>query len=815
MELVIQISEVRLLEFGYYVLQISSENADQTNGSLQVDCSRSSVATGCGEASLKYHQNLPKAGVEFSITEDGNPAVAVAKGSSILHLENHHCSLFQGSGDAQSVVMTTPSGCQGLQNYFGTITINILKRTPSTANLQVPVTSLPTSVGSTQFSNTPMMMGNFNQILGNQQGQLLSSTLLADVHSTVEVCFHTIQGISQKFLVSLACLSATNRSQHIARVEKVSLTAKEQQSILSSLMLSHSVTHNTLEIHFADQHRGMILVSLSYPLRCFSPFVSFHLHVPLELVGGWGSLIFSACLRPPLQQYSGYVGIELEMFDLQAKEEFSQHTLVLYCLLGTDTFPSTLIPDKPPFSLISFDKISTANNGGQIVVIPSQPSSTYPIYCFFPIVNGGNSDTLHLLLYCVPQDQTKPWWKCPEFSSLSLNIANLKHSQPYRWHQSNNTDGSAHIKEFDFVVRHKTDGDEFLGARIDLNQLPLVSSTLGNEFPSTEAVQDVLPSHVPTDRAIDSSPNTKPRHRSVAEDDVYVHLIGEVKEYRAAIHRMGEDILGLRSENARLNEEVTRLQQIISSCETTLVLDATELEACSKLELIHKLSELYQKYTTLSASNASMKQEIQSLRNTCIQKNDLEKEHLKLQNAHTVQQKLLQKLQRKVEKYQRYSQTIQDREVIINKLEMLLEQQVHRQYGEGDAKLFLSEENARLRGQLRQLEEDLSEEVNKRKHDSQLVEQLEKLKSAGNVATTDSSVEEKLRRSEARVKALQEQLQLNAKEWGMQKTQFEIEITRLRTHIAALSPQSKSPMRQASHDSYPGFPTNVTKPVSL
>ena len=60
----------------------------------------------------------------------------------------------------------------------------------------------------------------------------------------------------------------------------------------------------------------------------------------------------------------------------------------------------------------------------------------------------------------------------------------------------------------------------------------------------------------------------------------------------------------------------------------THVVEATELEACSQLELIHKLSELYRRYTTLSAANSSNKQEVQSLHNISIQKNDLEKEYV-------------------------------------------------------------------------------------------------------------------------------------------------------------------------------------------
>ena len=325
----------------------------------------------------------------------------------------------------------------------------------------------------------------------------------------------------------------------------------------------------------------------------------------------------------------------------------------------------------------------------------------------------------------------------------------------------------------------------------------------------------------PKSTDITPPPTAKPTQRPVMENDVYVHLVSEVKEYRLAINRMGEDILGLRSENARLREEVHRLQQIIATSENTHVLETTELEACSKLELIHKLSELYRKYTTLAATNNTNKQEVQSLRNVCIQKNDLEKEYVKLQNVHTAQQKLIQKLQGKVEKYRRYSQTIQDRETVINKLETLLEQQINEHHGSTDAQVFLSEENARLRARLRQLEEDISDKVNVKQSDSKLIEQLQQLQKTNLSPTSDSNLTEKLERSEARVKALQEQLHLNASEWGIQKMQMEIEITRLCAQVAALmgqlQPANKIPAtgRQFSQNTYGALPGGVTKPVSL
>ena len=98
---------------------------------------------------------------------------------------------------------------------------------------------------------------------------------------------------------------------------------------------------------------------------------------------------------------------------------------------------------------------------------------------------------------------------------------------------------------------------------------------------------------------------------------------------------------------------------------------------------------------------------------------------------------------------------------------------------------------------------------------------MELLQNTSHSPNLNIDVTEKLERSETRVRALQDQLQLNASEWGIQKTQMEVEITRLRAQVTALmgqlQPANRTPTvgRQLSHNPYTGLPGGVTKPVSL
>ena len=315
MDVDIEICELKVLEFGYYTLQVTVENATN-NGTLPVNCTHSGTATNCGQMNLKFDQNYSSIVVRFLIIEQGDSSTVIATGTSTtLFTENYHSKLFHNGNTnnvvMQSVMMTVPSDCEELHKYFGIITFKAVNKS-AVYHRKVPVLSVQASVNthaSVSTANTPLL--NVAQLIDNQQRQLLPSTLLDEVHSTVHVCFHAIEGISHKFLSSLACLGVTSSPKHFVQTGNVLHTIKEQQSILNSLVLSHNVDQNNLELYLADQHRSMLLASLHYPLKNFIPFSASHLKVPLEFGGGWGCTICTLCLRPPLQHYSGYEGIDL------------------------------------------------------------------------------------------------------------------------------------------------------------------------------------------------------------------------------------------------------------------------------------------------------------------------------------------------------------------------------------------------------------------------------------------------------------------------------------------------------------------------
>ena len=90
------------------------------------------------------------------------------------------------------------------------------------------------------------------------------------------------------------------------------------------------------------------------------------------------------------------------MSNVEVKEDFS-HRVIIFGMLSDASFPSILVPNTPPFVPVTTDDISSVANSGHIAVILPQSSGTFPLYLFFPFVDGKKQDALHLIFYCMPQ----------------------------------------------------------------------------------------------------------------------------------------------------------------------------------------------------------------------------------------------------------------------------------------------------------------------------------------------------------------------------------------------------------------------------
>jgi acyl carrier protein len=124
-------------------------------------------------------------------------------------------------------------------------------------------------------------------------------------------------------------------------------------------------------------------------------------------------------------------------------------------------------------------------------------------------------------------------------------------------------------------------------------------------------------------------------------------LTKELEDYRLGIQKMGNDIVHMREKIAKLEQEKTFLRQDLEGQDKAAqaLVDEAELDSLDRVDLIRRHVKLCQRFGSEVKRSREYSQRVQKLQNEIIKKNDQEKGLLKIQQAHTAQQALVQKLQ--------------------------------------------------------------------------------------------------------------------------------------------------------------------------
>ncbi|KAJ7340225.1 Coiled-coil domain-containing protein 33 [Desmophyllum pertusum] len=255
----------------------------------------------------------------------------------------------------------------------------------------------------------------------------------------------------------------------------------------------------------------------------------------------------------------------------------------------------------------------------------------------------------------------------------------------------------------------------------------------------------------------------------------------EVDRYRTAMRKMATDLLHVREDCKRLEEANSRLRRELGQHDeiSRLMVSSKDMDNVTHSELVQKFallplnnSALKKKLADESTKRQEQQTRLQRLQNDLIKKNEMEKEFLKLQEAHEGQQALLQKLQK--------TKTIQDtckkQEKVIVQLEQLLAKQGKGQYNGESSETYrtLSDENIKLQAEVMQYKELLRTSEAKQK----------KPRSPGQHAASNgptSDVErlelfEKLEKAEGRILALEKQLADNVRKWAKDKAELQMKL---------------------------------------
>ncbi|XP_058623917.1 coiled-coil domain-containing protein 33 isoform X2 [Onychostoma macrolepis] len=279
------------------------------------------------------------------------------------------------------------------------------------------------------------------------------------------------------------------------------------------------------------------------------------------------------------------------------------------------------------------------------------------------------------------------------------------------------------------------------------------------------------------------------------EDDPHVgevteHQTKELENYRAAMHKMADDILALRSQVSALESENSQLRRDLSLHQDLgrSLLDDTDTDVMTKSEMADRIASLKFKLSSESSKAAAQKDKIQQLQNELIRKNDIEKEFVQLQRAHQQQQAVLKKYQARSGKISALEDTVRQQEKVIEKMEKILDAKPKERNKENSEKKKAAEKHE-APVDAEELKRSEIESVLAAEN-SRLREELHRLRNLPPPVIIQQPVQthqpfsdsEKLElltqlaRAKGRIQTLEQQLKENSRQWGKEKQEM---LTRL------------------------------------
>ncbi|XP_067235371.1 coiled-coil domain-containing protein 33 [Chanodichthys erythropterus] len=266
--------------------------------------------------------------------------------------------------------------------------------------------------------------------------------------------------------------------------------------------------------------------------------------------------------------------------------------------------------------------------------------------------------------------------------------------------------------------------------------------------------------------------------------EVTEHQTKELENYRGAMHKMADDIIGLRSQVSRLESENSQLRHDLSLHQDLghTLLDDTDADVMTKTEIADRIASLKFKLSSESSKAAAQKDRIQQLQNELIRKNDIEKEFVQLQRAHQQQQAVLKRYQARGSKITALEDTVRQQEKVIEKMEKILDAKLKERNKENsDKKRTAVKHKDEEELKRREIESVLAAE------NSRLRAELDRQRNLPPPVIIQQPVQPfsdsekldlltQLARAEGRIQTLEQQLKENSRLWGKEKQEM---LTRL------------------------------------
>ena len=443
------------------------------------------------------------------------------------------------------------------------------------------------------------------------------------------------------------------------------------------------------------------------------------------------------------------------------------------------------------------------------VVKHEKATETSPAYVFYPLHRfkgfKAKGVSITLKLY-VPsrKHKTRLWWQSSQVASTNIEIPSTMSSV---LSSPNNANGvyweinDSEIEQSDSEsVAHKIFGV----LRWKSTTMKFLNTDVGTRMNSLPNFNDLAPV-----KGIQPGLLTSILSKELRDELEKESKPESISDYKAAVKKMGVDILQLREHNKNLRRDIKQLEEHLLQLESSVILssaDQAALSALTKADLIHKILEQSQRLSTEITARQSLQNKVKTLQNILIEKNEVEAKLIRVQEAHSAQQKLVRDLQLKYEKYRKCSDICKQQEEVIVQLDSLLERNAPNDRVK-EAIAVLSKENARLRKSIyRNQELSSSPRQNHTQEATISALRADVSKLRAKCADLETQLEENRRRqgkglheqtkvfeanhkvkiASAREKTLLRELEVNAKTWAQDKAQYEVQLAEYRARVQIL-----------------------------
>ena len=671
-----------------------------------------------------------------------------------------------------------------------------------------------------------------------------TSSFLLD-SPTISVIFHAVNSYMRASdMTPIACVGADPTTREKSLFEESEDGNKlNLLSILKPVTLVCEDSEHSIELYLASTNS--VIFSSAHPMQMLMPFKQYNWEYTWRWMAGSGelgplhtsassqepSVMTSLIYHPSASQYAKYEGLEFLVYGIELDSSVECENVVLSVQFADLKSMSRSQmaaaagsgADRiPPFKCSTVNVTTSNSSSNEEVVVETNMSvvkfgdsssqETTPAYFFYPInpffQSKGKGVSLALQLYALNNKQEgKPWWEASNIASSVLEISsamitvltNPENSNGIYWELTGSDivqSGPDNVAGKLFgVVRWKKPKMMFLNKEIE-SQIHNLRAF--KEFPVRGVQPGLLASILPEFLGVESVEEESNNEREES-----------VSAYKAAITKMGDDILQLREQNKILKRDNQRLEQHLEQMEMNVLYSVSNqalLQALTKADLIHKIIEQSHRLNTEIQARKNSQDKISALQNSLIVKNDVEGRFMQLQEAHSAQQKLVRDLQLKLEKYRRCADTCKQQEGVIVQLDSLLAQRA-QDVRVKDAMTVLSKENAMMRKSLRESKERsvslhpshgqeqtvfaLKADIAKlRTKCEYLTAQLEESrKNCGNELRKQTKVfeaDQKAKIAAARESTLVNELEESARIWAKEKARYEFKIAEYRVKVQTL-----------------------------